>query len=465
MILRILFLASLMLSSQAYASIATVSAINGQATILRADQKLPVHLGDKIEAKDKIQTSKATKVQLIFQDRTIVTIGKDTLFSIPEYVYGDAKTSKVQFNLSKGVFKSMTGKIGKIAKQRFKIKTATATIGIRGTIYIVRVQGPKTQLSTLSGATYMQLNSNGKVYDVPAGKSLDYNVNTGSVKVQNLTIKTVRIQKDQPQSERDQLKDAIEAQTDDTGGSSGGQNDSNPLAFSTKAKGQLQSEKSKTQDSPDTVFLEQLASQNTGFQSGTSNSAENNLPTSTDTQLNQTTIAIPYKVVVGQDSYNEYGYWADKNSAQLTTPFTNPLAGVSQTPESTISGFMNSSSASAAYSGKLVAIDGSNKASGSLLMQVNFVSKTVSGAMNDLTLNGNKWDNNFTGSVSTSGVSVTKFTPQTSPAVSNISGNLNGKFYGNNAQGVAGTFNLSGTTTDGKTANITGSYTAEGGGP
>lgn len=457
MMTRILLMVLLVLSTPTFASIANVSAIKGDAVILRGGQKLPIHLGDAIEEKDQIKTSNETKVQIIFKDRTIVTIGKNTLFSVPEYVYGDAKTSKVEFRLSKGVFKSMTGKIGEIAKQRFKIKTATATIGIRGTIYIVRVQGDKTQLSTLDGATYMQLNSNGAVYDVPAGKSLDYDAKSGGVSVKDLTIKTVMIQKDPPQSEKDQLSDAIEAQTDDVGNG----NDSNPLGFN--AGDGYMTSRTKNKDNPNDVYLEGMTNtQSAGGDDFVSTMvADSNLPTDTDGQLNQTTIAIPYQVVAGKDSYNEYGYWADKNSAQLSTPFTNPLPGITETPASTINGFTGS----AAYSGNLVAISGSSQTTGSILMQINFGTKGVSGALNDLTLNGNKWDSNFTGSVSASGVSVTSFTPQSSPGMSGITGSLNGKLYGNNAQGVAGTFNLSGTTTSGGSASVSGSYVAHGGGP
>ncbi|MBD3822746.1 MAG: FecR domain-containing protein, partial [Thiotrichales bacterium] len=331
MLTRILLMVLLVLSTPTFASIANVSAIKGDAVILRGDHKLPIHLGDAIEEKDQIKTSNETKVQIIFKDRTIVTIGKNTLFSVPEYVYGDAKTSKVEFRLSKGVFKSMTGKIGEIAKQRFKIKTATATIGIRGTIYIVRVQGDKTQLSTLDGATYMQLNSNGAVYDVPAGKSLDYDAKSGGVSVKDLTIKTVMIQKDPPQSEKDQLSDAIEAQTDDVGNG----NDSNPLGFN--AGDGYMTARTKNKDNPNDVYLEGMTNtQSAGGDDFVSTMvADSNLPTETDGQLNQTTIAIPYQVVAGKDSYNEYGYWADKNSAQLSTPFTNPLPGITETPAST----------------------------------------------------------------------------------------------------------------------------------
>ncbi|BBN58566.1 FecR domain-containing protein [Hydrogenovibrio marinus] len=456
MLTRFLLMILLVLSTPTFASIANVSAIKGDAVILRGDQKLPIHLGDAIEEKDQIKTSNETKVQIIFKDRTIVTIGKNTLFSVPEYVYGDAKTSKVEFKLSKGVFKSMTGKIGEIAKQRFKIKTATATIGIRGTIYIVRVQGDKTQLSTLDGATYMQLNSNGAVYDVPAGKSLDYDAKTGNVSVKDLTIKTVMIQKDPPQSEKDQLADAIEAQTDDVGSG----NDSNPLGFNA-GEGYITA-RTKNKDNPNDVYLEGMTNtQSVGDDFVSSMVADSNLPTDTDGQLNQTTIAIPYQVVAGKDSYNEYGYWADKNSAQLTTPFTNPLPGITETPAATISGFTGS----AAYSGNLVAISGSNQATGTLLMQVNFGTNKVSGSMTNLTLAGNKWDNIFTnGTVSSSGaISVSNFS--SSGNVSGITGSLNGKLYGNNAQGVAGTFNLSGTAAGGGSTSISGSYVGHGGGP
>ncbi|MGB5918598.1 FecR family protein, partial [Arcobacter sp.] len=69
---------------------------------------------------------------------TIITIGQNSTLNIFDYVYDESnpKDSKASFGFMKGSFKSITGKIGKINKERFKLKTKSASIGIRGTTII-----------------------------------------------------------------------------------------------------------------------------------------------------------------------------------------------------------------------------------------------------------------------------------------------------------------------------------------
>ncbi|RUM67326.1 MAG: hypothetical protein DSZ06_01445 [Sulfurospirillum sp.] len=129
-----LILIILALSSSLFASIAEVTAINGKAVILRADEQIPVTMHSKIEKLDTIKTKKDTKLQIVFNDNTIISLGQKSTFKIEEYLFGKKKV-KARFNV-KGLFKSITGKIGHISPNNFKLKTQNATIGVRGTTII-----------------------------------------------------------------------------------------------------------------------------------------------------------------------------------------------------------------------------------------------------------------------------------------------------------------------------------------
>ncbi len=124
----------LFFTSSLLASIGEISAIHGDATILRDGKVLPVQMHSKIEEKDLISTHKKTKLQIIFNDNTIISLGQNSSFKVQEYLYG-AKKVKARFNV-KGLFKSITGKIGHIAPKNFTLKTQNATIGVRGTTII-----------------------------------------------------------------------------------------------------------------------------------------------------------------------------------------------------------------------------------------------------------------------------------------------------------------------------------------
>ena len=154
----IIFILCLFIGSEAYASIGKVSALSGNALIERNQQKIDVAIGSAIMKKDTVVTLDATKMQMIFIDKTVITLGKNTRFDISTYSLNDSDEPKVTFYLAKGFMKSVTGNIGKLAPERFKIKTKDAVIGIRGTTFTLETNDKFTRLSTFKGATYYQDN-------------------------------------------------------------------------------------------------------------------------------------------------------------------------------------------------------------------------------------------------------------------------------------------------------------------
>lgn len=140
-IIKILILSILLLSVNLMSNdIATVTALKGSALIEREVESIEAFVGAKLKQKDIIKTNEDSKLQIIFQDETIITIGKNSNFSIQEYLFEDSKTPVARFNILKGAMKTITGKIGKIAPQKFSVKAKTSTIGIRGTNFIVVVK-------------------------------------------------------------------------------------------------------------------------------------------------------------------------------------------------------------------------------------------------------------------------------------------------------------------------------------
>jgi hypothetical protein len=133
-ILLLLFI----LANFLFASIGQITALVGDVKISRDSNTILAKLGEKLEKNDVINSSKGSKAQITMNDNTIITIGQNSTLNIFDYVYDESKPkdSKASFGFMKGSFKSITGKIGKINKERFKLKTKSASIGIRGTTII-----------------------------------------------------------------------------------------------------------------------------------------------------------------------------------------------------------------------------------------------------------------------------------------------------------------------------------------
>lgn len=125
--------------------VATLTAKKGSVSIQNPNATLEATLGATLEEQDHIITGDKSKAQIIFSDETVVTIGKNSDFSIAKYVYETDQNPEIEMGLVKGAMSTISGKIGKLAPERFSVKTKTATIGIRGTNFTVLVSQDGTQ--------------------------------------------------------------------------------------------------------------------------------------------------------------------------------------------------------------------------------------------------------------------------------------------------------------------------------
>jgi hypothetical protein len=135
LITGLLLMASVVLAAPA----ATVTHLSGPLvarTAAGATKSLSV--GSKVEPGDTVETAKRTYARLKFTDGSEVTLKPGTQFKVEKYAYDQArpKDDAGSFNLIKGGLRTITGQVGKRGDQNsYRMRTPTATIGIRGTIY------------------------------------------------------------------------------------------------------------------------------------------------------------------------------------------------------------------------------------------------------------------------------------------------------------------------------------------
>lgn len=163
-----IFTLLLLFASFLFANIGTISLVEGKATILRNGQTLSANMGDKIENKDVISTQVNSKIKITFIDNTIVTIGKESSLNIEEYIFNTStKEAKTELNVLKGAFHTITGEIGKVNPDKFKLKTKSASIGIRGTEFY----GDENRIVCTQGRIIVL--SNSVSVDVPSGNYIN----------------------------------------------------------------------------------------------------------------------------------------------------------------------------------------------------------------------------------------------------------------------------------------------------
>lgn len=128
-------LATLAVTASAFAGekIGVVGAANGEVTALRGGKSLTVKPGDAVFLNDVFETGTASEAQLIFLDRSTLSLTPRSKLTVDNYVYNPAsKDGQMNVQGMKGVFRFVGGALSK--NHPVSIKTPVATIGIRGGI-------------------------------------------------------------------------------------------------------------------------------------------------------------------------------------------------------------------------------------------------------------------------------------------------------------------------------------------
>ncbi len=95
----------------------------------------PVSAGTEVRRGDLIRTGNDGRVQIRFSDGSIVSLQPGTAFRIDEYRFAENE-QRAFFFLLRGALRTVTGAIGKIRHDDYRMKTPTATVGVRGTEYV-----------------------------------------------------------------------------------------------------------------------------------------------------------------------------------------------------------------------------------------------------------------------------------------------------------------------------------------
>jgi hypothetical protein len=115
----------------------TVQHLSGTLYVQRADGSVRL-LSEKsqVQVGDVVSTERETYAQLKLTDGGQITMRPNTQLRIEGYQFSEKEPEKDNFvfSLLKGGLRAVTGLIGKrVNRDAYKLRTATATVGIRGT--------------------------------------------------------------------------------------------------------------------------------------------------------------------------------------------------------------------------------------------------------------------------------------------------------------------------------------------
>ena len=125
----------------AFADIGSISEFRGNGEILRENQsdKLLAELALDIFSNDDIRTGNG-RIAIQFIDDSVIRLTEHSKVIIDKFVFDpNPEKSELVLSFIKGTGRFVTGKLKRIKKENIKIRTNSATIGIRGTDFTVSV--------------------------------------------------------------------------------------------------------------------------------------------------------------------------------------------------------------------------------------------------------------------------------------------------------------------------------------
>jgi hypothetical protein len=97
----------------------------------------PIKVGEKVYEGDVINTPSNGQVKLMMLDKTIMDIGKSALFKIKQFENNNGLDRQVDVSMMYGSIRAVVTQPIK-GKGSFKVRTASSTMGVRGTEFVVK---------------------------------------------------------------------------------------------------------------------------------------------------------------------------------------------------------------------------------------------------------------------------------------------------------------------------------------
>jgi hypothetical protein len=134
-------------------------AVVGDVRILGRDgAQRPAARGGELREGDTILTGASALAQLRLADGGMISVRGDTELKLDRFAYAgkNDRGANLLLSLLKGGFRSVTGLIGQLNRDGYKINTPFATIGIRGTVHnpFVQLPAPPGRETPVAPGTY-----------------------------------------------------------------------------------------------------------------------------------------------------------------------------------------------------------------------------------------------------------------------------------------------------------------------
>jgi hypothetical protein len=167
--------------AQAVSAPVQLIAAVGEVRILGRDgAPRPAVRGGELRDGETLVTGANGLAQVRFADGAMISVRGNTELKLDRFAYRgrDDRSASLLLSLLKGGFRSVTGLIGRLNRDGYRINTPFATIGVRGTVHnpFVQLPAPPGEQTPVTPGAYDYVEQGAIVMQTPQGQVLVLNV-------------------------------------------------------------------------------------------------------------------------------------------------------------------------------------------------------------------------------------------------------------------------------------------------
>lgn len=111
-----------------------------ETVVMRDGDPMAALPGMELQQGDIVKTGAAGSAGLILSDDTVISMGPQTELAVESYLFEPVEGQfSCILELVRGTISYLTGQIAKLAPESVELMTPAATIGVRGTQVLIRV--------------------------------------------------------------------------------------------------------------------------------------------------------------------------------------------------------------------------------------------------------------------------------------------------------------------------------------
>ena len=123
-------------------AIGYVKTVSGEASVSTGKETVAARAGTPVFTGSRLKTGHQGSLGVTFKDDTVMSFGPDTELQVDDYLYAPSKGKlKLAATMLRGSLNYVSGVIAKLQPDAVSVSTPSGIIGVRGTQFVVKVDG------------------------------------------------------------------------------------------------------------------------------------------------------------------------------------------------------------------------------------------------------------------------------------------------------------------------------------